>query len=203
MKKFFPPPQFLSILICVLLIDAIVFCMAALIDPNVASSEVGLMERLQNLVLIAATAIFLVSAWRERGVARMGAFAAAIICIVGLLRELELPPTGPISSYLKDEAFRLHETIALAIVVVPYAALHRRHLPELLAYVKRLDAWPFVLAGLFIGIGTIFDELGQRLPYKGGWQFVEELSETSGYLVLLAIAVLFVLMSGPGKNNPC
>ncbi len=186
----------------ILAVNAIVFCtMAAIIGPKAASTEGGSMEELQNLVLIAAMLIFFMTAWRERAAPRMAAFGAALFCIICFLRELELPTTGPITAYMNDKAFRWHETIALAAIVLPYVALRQRYIPELLAYVKNLDAWPFMLAGLLFGIGAGIDTFGGLTPYKLIGQFLEELLEASGYLILLATAVLFILRSGRGTED--
>ncbi len=71
---------------------------------DLAASEAGLMEQSQNIVLLAATIIFLLAACRSRAIDRAVGVNAGLLCGLLFFREIEFPPTAPFASYLSRDA---------------------------------------------------------------------------------------------------
>ncbi|WP_294641103.1 hypothetical protein [uncultured Aureimonas sp.] len=153
-----------------------------------AAHENGPLEWTQEAALLAAALFSGAAALGLRGAERLAAYLATLLYLVFLLRELELPPTGPVTTYLVSDAFRWHEAIALAVLVLPPIVAGRRHWRTFLRYGLGFQGWPFVLAAGFVGLGAVFD----GAPYLGGiadlGTFLEETAELAGYVVLATVA---------------
>jgi hypothetical protein len=155
---------------------------------DLAASEAGLMEQSQNIVLLAATIIFLLAACRSRAIDRAVGVNAGLLCGLLFFREIEFPPTAPFASYLSSQAFRLHEALVVLAILVPYALVRWRLVPELFRYSLSRRAWPFHAAAALLLIGYGFDKYGVRylgLPVSKFW---EELAECISYLILMLTA---------------
>jgi hypothetical protein len=63
---------------------------------DLAASEAGLMEQTQNIVLLAATIIFLLAAYRSRAVDRAVGVNAGLLCGLLFFREIEFSAYGTI-----------------------------------------------------------------------------------------------------------
>ncbi len=176
----------------------------ALMTPHwlgleLASSENGPLEWAQEVVLLAAAVFSGAAALNLRGPERMAAFLATLLYLVFLLRELELPPVGPVTQYLASETFRWHEAAVVAALVLPYVALRHRYWRSFLSYGLNGHGWPFVVAASFVGIGVALDgapSLG-GVAYLG--TFLEETAELLGYVVL-AVAAGWVLAGVRGEG---
>lgn len=169
---------------------ALAYALLALpvVGLETAAHENGPLEWAQEAVLLAAVVFSGAAAAGLRGAERMAAFLATLLYVVFLLRELELPAVGPVTAYLASDAFRWHEGLVLAILVLPYCALRLRYCRELVAYGLSLRGWPFALAALLVGVGAVFD----GMPFLGGvaylGTFLEETAELLGYVVLATAA---------------
>ncbi|RIY00096.1 hypothetical protein D3218_12435 [Aureimonas flava] len=167
---------------------------------DLASGENGPLEWTQEAMLMAAVVFSGAAALGLRGPERLAAFLATLLYAVFLLRELELPVTGPITRYLASGMFRWHETLVLAVLVLPYAALRFRFWPAILSYGLSLRGWPFALAALLVGTGAVFD----GVPSLGGVAhlstFLEETAELLGYTVL-AVAAGWVLARARAEDG--
>jgi hypothetical protein len=202
MDRFVPSGQFALRLAVVLAISIVALpLLIPVFGVGPLSAEGGFMEDVQALTLAVAAVLFLVAAWRSDAAPRLAFYLLGIACIVMVLRELEFSPTGPVGAYLESEAFRLHEAVAVGLAVLPYAFLARRHIAELARFVVSLACWPLYLACLFIVAGEAVDKFGQATLGGPAAQFIEELAENCAFLILLAMAILTLVRSGPSARD--
>ncbi|WP_279482012.1 hypothetical protein [Aureimonas sp. SK2] len=153
-----------------------------------AAGENGPLEWTQEALLLVAVVFSGAAAAALRGAERMAAFFATLLYLVFLFRELELPEIGPVTTYLGSEAFRWHEALVLAALVLPYALLRRRHGRALIAYGLSFKGWPFALAALCVGIGALFDGAPSLAGVLHLGTFLEETAELVAYAILAAAA---------------
>ncbi|MBB3936402.1 hypothetical protein [Aureimonas phyllosphaerae] len=153
-----------------------------------AAHENGPLEWVQEAALLAAAVFSGAAAAGLRGPERIAAYLATLLYLVFLLRELELPPVGPVTTYLASDAFRWHEALALVVLVLPCLVRGWRHWRTFLAYGLSLRGWPFAVAAGLVGLGAVFD----GAPHFAGvaWlgTFLEETAELLGYVVLATAA---------------
>ncbi len=162
---------------------------AATIGFGPSSIEEGPLERGQEIILGATVVFFIGATIWQRGAGRLASFGLVLLGIVFFLRELELPVRGPVTAYLNTDAFRLHETIAILALLLPYLALRLRLLPEFWSYAVRLRGWPFVVAAVLVLLGAAAEASVPHLPMPELGVFLEETFETLGYAVLLCLSV--------------
>ena len=168
---------------------ALAFVAAGLLGYAAASIEEGPLERAQEVVLALSIFLFVGAAIYQRGAGRMASFGMVLLCIVFFLRELELPVSGPVTAYLHTDMVRLHETIALLALGLPYLALRWRLIPQFWAYAVSLRGWPFVLSAALIGLGAAAEAMVPYFPVWSMGVFFEETFETMAYVVLACLAV--------------
>lgn len=152
------------------------------------------LENAQEIALLFATAVFAIAAKRLKDAPRMAALGSCFLGIVFYLRELELPVTGPVTAYLDSNAFRWHEAVVLALILIPYVLLQRRFLAAQWRYIRSGRGWPYLVAAMWLLIGDALDKI---VPGPAGG-FVEEWAELNGYLTLLHVAYAF---SQQGKSE--
>lgn len=168
---------------------------------EMAASEDGLLEQLQNILLLLATLVFAIRAYRSHTVDRAICVGAALLCILFFFREAEFPPDAPFAAYLSSRAFRWHEALVIFAIVVPYAALRWRLAPYLIRYVASRQAWPFYLAAILLVIGYWFDKFGSRYMDLYASRFWEELAESVAYCLLVLAAFLPLSDAGAGRKE--
>ncbi|WP_182086875.1 hypothetical protein [Aureimonas sp. ME7] len=185
--------DFARILVCaiaIMLVGAILSAKA--LGFADASTENGPLEWTQEVFLLVAAVFSVGSMVSLRKAERLAAFLATVLYVVFLLRELELPPIGPITRYLGSHAFRWHEMVAVVLITVPYLVARRHCLREIAAYGLSFRGWPFAVAAGFVFLGAYFDgsPMFDGIAYLG--TFLEETAELLGYGVL-AVAAAWVL----------
>ncbi|KAA0968983.1 hypothetical protein FPY71_15625 [Aureimonas fodinaquatilis] len=150
--------------------------------------EEGPLERMQEAILVFAALLFAAAAFFQRDAGRMASVGVSILCVVFFLRELELPVTGPVTEYLNSDLFRLHEALVVLAVALPYIVLRWQLMPQFLDYLRKFQAWPFLLAAAFLFAGEIAEKFAPTMARPELGMFFEELLETFGYLVLVCLA---------------
>lgn len=154
------------------------------VDVSVSLDESGIIETVQLVYLAGGSLLFFFAAATLSGAERMFCVAIAILCLVFLLRELEIASAGPFTAYLESKSFRIHETLLVAGVAISYMVFRWDLIDDVLRFVFSKSAWPFYLAGILLSAGAIFDMLHGSVPN----QIKEEILECSCYLALLLIA---------------
>lgn len=162
----------------------------------VEMGEDGLLENLQLIYLGLAALAFLIGGLRTEGPARMFAIGMCVLMLIFFFRELEVEPTGAISSYFKSHAFRWHE----AVLVIGFAALYIFRNPHyvrpVIAFVLSRKAWPFYLAAVLILFGEVFEKM-HNLSYN---EFLEEALESLSYFLLLCLGVQSIIHASDKKR---
>lgn len=173
-----------------LVVNALFFyLMTDLNNLVVEMSESGLVENLQLVYLGLAAIAFLLGGLQAERAARMFAIGMCVLMLVFFFRELEIEPTGLVSSYIKSHAFRWHE----AVVVIGFAAVyifrHSDYVRPVLTFIFSRKAWPFYLAAALILLGEIFEKM-HGFAYN---EFVEEVLESLSYFLLLCLGIRSII----------
>lgn len=151
------------------------------------SAEEGPLETIQEWFLAAAFLFLAASALKQpRGAARLASICGAILVAIFFFRELEPVGQGPIATYFQSGAFRLHETIAIALLALAIIPTGIRFVPEIARWVFSRSSWPFLLAGACVLVGEWLD--GHHVFFGIEWlpRAIEETFETFAYAVILA-----------------
>lgn len=166
------------------LLIALAMAVAGIMGFQAVSLEAGPLEMAQEYLLLAAAAMFALAAWQMGGAGRMASVGAAMLALVFLLRELELPVTGSVTGYLNSDLFRWHEALAVLLVAAPYLALRWRHLGEHLRFVRSGHGWPFAAIAVLLVAADTMEGVALATPFLH--VFAEELLETCAYLIFAA-----------------
>lgn len=182
--------RFIGLTISLLLINAIFFYLVTdLNNLAVEMGEEGLLENLQLVYLGLAALAFLIGGLRSEGPARMFAIGMCLLMLVFFFREFEIEPTGPISSYIKSRAFRLHEAIFVIGFAAIYIFRHTDYVRPAMKFVFSRHAWPFYMAAVLIFFGEFFEKM-DGYAYN---EFVEEVLESLSYFTLLCLGIRSII----------
>ena len=189
---------FISLTIVLLLVNALFFYLVTDLNNLVVEmGEEGLLENLQLVYLALAALAFLIGGLRTEGPARMFAIGMCMLMLIFFFRELEVEPTGPVSSYLKSHAFRWHE----AVLVIGFAAIyifrHSGYVRPVLQFVFSRKAWPFYMAAVLILFGEVFEKM-HDYAYNEFW---EEVFESLSYFMLLCLGIRSILAAPAQKQS--
>ncbi len=190
MHRYRFPSSFLRDVVACLLATALIAAFSfAVFGIEFGSAEEGPLETVQEWLLALAFAFLLSAAWRQEGAPRLSSMGGAVLAAVFFFRELEPVGDGPIATYLRSGAFRLHETIVVAALAAIAAPRAIRVLPEILRWSASRASWPLVLAGLVLVAADAIDGRHVLWGVEHLPRAIEETMETFAYAVLLACAV--------------
>ncbi|WP_185983173.1 hypothetical protein [Aureimonas mangrovi] len=161
------------------------------------SIEAGPLETSQEALLLATMALYGWAAFDQRAAARMASVGALTMAGIFFFRELEVPPTGALTTYLNSNAFRWHETFVVLGIAIPYIVLRWRLMPTFIAYLRGFHTWPYVLVGLLLLTGDWLDGMEMATPHLA--TVIEEAAETLAYAVF-ALTGLHVLMAARAER---
>lgn len=176
------------LLLTLVLMSAVSLVWAAAVGLGPVAVEEGPLESMQELLLLLTAFLMLGSTIYQRGAGRMASFGLMLLAIVFFLRELELPVSGPVTAYLHTDRFRLHETLALLALGLPYLALRWRYIPQFWAYARALQGWPLVLSAGLLLAGAFAESRVPTMSFPQVGLFLEEGFETLAYVVLACLA---------------
>ncbi|WOC15111.1 hypothetical protein MP213Fo_05620 [Pseudochrobactrum sp. MP213Fo] len=178
--------RFIVLSLILLAANALFFYAVTDLNNLVAEmSEDGLIENVQLLYLALAAVAFLIGGLRAEGPARMFAVGMAVLMVIFFFRELEVEPTGPLSSYFKSHAFRWHEAALVIAFAGVYIFRRAYYVRPVLQFVFSRKAWPFYLAAALIVLGEVFEKM-HGFAYN---EFAEEVLESLSYLLLLCLGM--------------
>lgn len=152
-------------------------------------AEDGLIETQQLLVLAAAALAFFLGGMRSHEAPRMFAVGLCVLILVFFFRELEVEPTGPLSSYLKSRAFRWHEAFIVGLIATIYIRRHSDYVRPVMQFIFSRQAWLFHLSAALVIFGEVFEKMHGFVYH----QLVEEIMESQSYLLLLCLGICSLL----------
>lgn len=155
----------------------------------VEMGEEGLLENLQLVYLGLAAAVFLIGGLRAQESERMFAIGMSVLMLIFFFRELEVEPTGTITTYLKSSAFRWHEAVVVIVFAAVYIYRRSDYVRPVFGFIFSRKAWPFYFAAALIILGEVFEKM-HGFAYN---EFVEEVLESLSYFMLLCLGVQSVL----------
>lgn len=189
---------FISLTIVLLLMNTLFFYLVTDLNNLVVEmGEEGLLENLQLVYLALAALAFLIGGLRSEGPARMFAIGMCMLMLIFFFRELEVEPTGPVSSYIKSHAFRWHEAILVIGFAAVYIFLHSAYVRPVLQFVFSRKAWPFYMAAVLILFGEVFEKM-HDYAYNEFW---EEVFESLSYFMLLCLGIRSILAAPAQKQS--
>lgn len=187
---------FITLSLALILVNALFFYLITDLNHlTVEMGEDGLLENIQLVYLGLAALAFLIGGLRTQGPERMFAIGMCLLMMIFFFREIEVEPIGPISSYFKSRAFRWHETIFVIGFAAIYIFKHSDYVRPAINFVVSRKAWPFYLAAALVLLGEVFEKM-HGFAYN---EFVEEVIESSSYLLLLCLAVRSALSGAVNK----
>jgi hypothetical protein len=171
--------SFVGYLLCVILVADVLVLSIAAAFPDFYREE-GTIETVQ-LFLVAATAIgFAGLTYRVRHAARLVAAGAASLCVLFFFREFETPIHHPVLDFMSHGPFRFLLASLMGGVIGWQTYINRAHLPAFLGWLKRVEWWPFLVAGIFLVAGALLEKMHMQL--------IEETVELDGYIIIAATA---------------
>ncbi len=152
---------------------------------GVVLGEEGLIETLQQLVLLLTSILFFIAAVYQRGTDRMFVVGLGILCALFFFREWSFEPLGVISHYLDSRLFRWHEAVAVIAIAAIYALLRPQYILPIIRFVLSSKAWLFYVAVVLLVASHLFENYSTSIYYE----YYEEILELSAYLVVFMLAI--------------
>lgn len=159
------------------------------------ADENGPMEDLQLVVLVAAFAAFLYSAVKAGRLQGLLLALAGAVTLMLLQREIDFHSFGDDHWLLslRSTSFRVAFWSLIAVALIGWAVWLRRPFSDLVPLISLKRLWPALIAAAFLAASLPL-ELASRAA-EGRFaahflMFLEELSETNAYVVILLVAVV-------------
>ena len=173
---------FLGILIVgIVVVDALVLAIGYAVGFGYFRSNEGPLEAVQLAVLGVVVLGFVSLIYRVRHAARLIASGAASICLLMFFREFETPVVNSTLEFMSSDPMLYSLSVVLGVFVLTQVFLNWSHMPAFLGWLRRLEWWPFLFAGILFIIGRRFE--------MANLDEIEEVLELDGYLVLAITAV--------------
>lgn len=186
MRTNYSSPLFALISLCVVaLVLGALFIETPFDNFQIVLGEEGLLEDLQEIVLLLATILFFTAAVYQQGPDRMFVVGMGILCALFFFREWSFEPIGAISYYINSKEFRWHEAVAVIIIAGIYALLRPHYILPIIKFVLSPKAWLFYVAVLLLVASHLYENYSSSVYYE----YYEEMLELSGYLVVLMLAI--------------
>jgi hypothetical protein len=168
------------LIVGIVALDVLILAIGYAIGFRYFRSNEGPLEAVQLVVLAVVILSFIALIYRVRHAARLVASGAAGLCILLFFREFETPVRNPTLDFMSNDRMLYYLSVVLSVFILIQVFLNWSHMPAFLGWLRRIEWWPFLFAGVLLVVGRRFEMAHMAV--------IEEVLELDGYLVLAIIA---------------